>query len=69
MPNVLQVYFYKILILNNNTKAGLPNASYFHYLHHKFFECNYGGVTIPLDRWFGSFHDGSKEHHEKLFDK
>ena len=60
---------YDKLILNNKTKAGLPNASYFHYLHHKFFECNYGEVTIPLDRWFGSFHDGSKENHEKLFDK
>ena len=60
---------YDKLILNNKTKAGIPTPHYFHYLHHKFFECNYGEVTIPLDRWFGSFHDGSKERHEKLFDK
>lgn len=32
--------------------------SYFHYLHHKHFECNYGGSIIPLDKWFGSFRDG-----------
>jgi len=37
------------------------SGSYFHYQHHKFFECNYGGSMIPLDKWFGTFHDGSKE--------
>ena len=40
-----------------------------HYLHHKYFECNYGDLTIPFDKWFGSFHDGSKELDEKLFIK
>jgi len=29
----------------------------FHYLHHKFFECNYGPSDCPLDRWFGTFRD------------
>lgn len=33
-------------------------GSYFHYLHHRYFECNYGEATIPLDRWFGTFRDG-----------
>ena len=36
----------------------LPTGSYFHYLHHRYFECNYGGDTLPLDRWFGTFRDG-----------
>ena len=37
---------------------------YFHYLHHKYFECNYGGDgTVPMDKWFGSFHDGTEESH------
>ncbi|MDA0340368.1 MAG: sterol desaturase family protein [Proteobacteria bacterium] len=37
---------------------------YFHYLHHKYFECNYGGDgTVPLDKWFGSLHDGTEEGH------
>ncbi len=32
-----------------------------HYLHHKHFEVNYADGMIPLDKWFGSFHDGSPE--------
>lgn len=36
----------------------LPTGSYFHYLHHRYFECNYGEATLPLDRWFGTFRDG-----------
>ncbi len=37
---------------------------YFHYLHHKYFECNYGGDgTVPMDKWFGSWHDGTPEAH------
>ena len=34
---------------------------YNHYLHHKYFEVNYSDGIIPLDKWFGSFHDGSVE--------
>lgn len=34
---------------------------FFHQLHHRYFECNYGTVEMPWDRWFGSFHDGSDE--------
>lgn len=40
----------------------VPTGSYFHYLHHRYFECNYGGgVAIPIDRWFGTFNDGLPE--------
>ena len=35
--------------------------AYAHYLHHKYFEVNYGDGAVPLDRWFGTWHDGSKE--------
>jgi len=38
-----------------------PTGSYFHYLHHRYFECNYGESTIPLDKWFGTFRDGTPE--------
>lgn len=34
---------------------------YSHYLHHKLFEVNYSDGAVPLDRWFGSFHDGSPD--------
>ncbi|MDG1736430.1 MAG: sterol desaturase family protein [Paracoccaceae bacterium] len=39
---------------------------YAHYLHHRYFEVNYADGSIPLDRWFGTFHDGSDEAGEKL---
>ena len=43
-------------------KATLTSHAYIHYLHHKYFEVNYGGDgLIPLDRWFGTWHDGTKE--------
>jgi sterol desaturase/sphingolipid hydroxylase (fatty acid hydroxylase superfamily) len=35
-----------------------PTGSYFHYLHHRYFECNYGEALFPLDKWFGTFRDG-----------
>ena len=35
-----------------------PTGSYFHYLHHRYFECNYGESSLPLDKWFGTFRDG-----------
>ncbi len=41
-------------------------GSYFHYLHHKYFECNYGGSLAPLDKWFGTFHDGTNESYAHI---
>ena len=43
----------------------LPFGSYFHYLHHRLFDCNYGESTIPMDKWFGIFEDGSQTQTEK----
>ena len=40
--------------------------SHAHYLHHKYFECNYADGILPLDRWFGTFHVGSAEAHKSL---
>lgn len=42
-------------------KKQLQLADYFHQLHHRYFECNYGTMEMPWDEWFGSFHDGSDE--------
>ena len=47
-------------------KLGLEGGNYFHYLHHKYFECNYGGSLAPLDKLFGTFHDGTEEAHAAL---
>jgi sterol desaturase/sphingolipid hydroxylase (fatty acid hydroxylase superfamily) len=39
----------------------------FHNLHHKYFECNYGADgPLPLDKMFGTFHDGTKEAQTRM---
>jgi len=50
--------FEKLLIKD---KAITEAADFHHQLHHKYFECNYGNVDMPWDRWFGSVHDGSEK--------
>ena len=47
--------------LETKEDKGLQADSYFHYLHHRFFTVNFGTEAVPLDKWFGSFHDGSPE--------
>ena len=42
-------------------RALLGLGDFFHQLHHRYFECNYGGADVPCDLWFGSFHDGTPE--------
>ena len=39
---------------------------FFHHLHHRFFECNYGSGEFPLDRWLDTRHDGSREATEAV---
>ena len=51
-------------VVKDNVKV--PVASYFHQLHHRFFECNYGEPEFPFDYWFGTSHDGSPEMREKM---
>jgi len=50
--------FEKLLVKDT---AVFDSADFHHQLHHRFFECNYGTLDAPWDRWFGSFHDGSDE--------
>jgi len=50
--------FEKLLIKD---KALTEAADFHHQLHHKYFECNYGTVDAPWDKWFGSVHSGSDE--------
>ena len=40
-------------------KGKLPIGSYFHYLHHRNVNCNFGNDVVPMDRWFGNFYDGT----------
>ena len=42
-------------------KARLAVGGFFHQLHHRYFECNYGNQEFPLDKLFNTHHDGSEE--------
>jgi sterol desaturase/sphingolipid hydroxylase (fatty acid hydroxylase superfamily) len=44
----------------------LHGGDYFHNLHHRYFECNYGMLLVPLDKWAGTFHDGTPEAHRLM---
>ncbi|MDH3669968.1 MAG: sterol desaturase family protein [Gammaproteobacteria bacterium] len=41
-------------------------GDHFHQLHHRYFEVNYGNTPTPVDRLFGTWHDGTSEAHEAL---
>ena len=47
-------------------RLAIDGNCYFHYLHHKCFECNYGGGLVALDKLFGTFHNGSAEAQELM---
>lgn len=36
----------------------LQTGDFFHQLHHRYVNCNYGTVEMPWDKLFGTFHDG-----------
>ncbi|MDG2170282.1 MAG: sterol desaturase family protein [Opitutales bacterium] len=57
-PSFSHSGFEKLLVKD---KSVLEAADFHHQLHHRFFECNYGTVDAPWDRWFGSYHNGSDE--------
>ena len=42
-------------------KRRLAIGHFHHQLHHRYFECNYGSVDMPWDKFFGTFHDGTPE--------
>ncbi len=50
---------YENLLIKDKRKLTL--GTFYHQLHHRYFECNYGNQEMPWDRWFGTFHDGSQD--------
>jgi len=50
---------YENLLVKDKRRLAL--GTFYHQLHHRYFECNYGNQELPWDRWFGTFHDGSDE--------
>jgi len=52
------------LMLGNRPR--LLVGHFHHQLHHRYFECNYGSVDFPLDKLFGTFHDGTEASRRRL---
>ena len=50
---------YEGIVVGGKTRLSL--GDFFHQLHHRYFECNYGSPEMPWDVWLGSFHDGTPE--------
>ncbi len=44
-------------------------GAFHHQMHHRYFEVNYGNLEMPWDKWFGTFHDGTPDAHERLKDR
>lgn len=56
-PAISHSGFDQVVLGNKRVTAG----DLFHQLHHKYFEVNYGNTPTPLDKLFGSWHDGQPE--------
>lgn len=54
---------------DQEAKATLEVGDYFHYLHHRYFTVNYGNTGFPVDKWFGSYHDGTPEAQERMMQR
>lgn len=52
------------LVIRDKNRLAL--GTFHHQMHHRYFECNYGNLEMPWDVWFGSFHDGTADSHEKM---
>lgn len=58
--------FENLLVRN---KKWLALGTFHHQMHHRYFECNYGNLEVPWDKWFGSFHDGTEEAHRAMAER
>lgn len=52
------------VVVGEESSIGIE--SYNHYLHHKYFECNYADGVLPIDKLFGTFHDGTPESQARM---
>ncbi len=52
------------LVIKDKNRLAL--GTFHHQMHHRYFECNYGSLEMPWDKWFGSFHDGTVEANERM---
>jgi sterol desaturase/sphingolipid hydroxylase (fatty acid hydroxylase superfamily) len=60
---VCHLGFYKLEL---GCGKSFDTQAYAHYLHHTLFDVNYTDGALSLDRWFGSWRDGSAEADEAM---
>src|ERR1700729_1795278 len=52
--------------IETGKESSFDSHAYGDYLHHKYFEVNYGDGLVPLDKLFGTWHDGSPEAEARM---
>ncbi|MDE0308593.1 MAG: sterol desaturase family protein [Acidiferrobacterales bacterium] len=52
--------------IEKNGREILSLGTFHHQMHHRYIHCNYGGLEVPFDKFFSSFHDGTAQSHDKL---
>ena len=55
---------FEALLVKDQSRLQL--GTFHHQMHHRYFECNYGSLEIPWDKFFGSFHDGTEESDKRI---
>ena len=58
---------YEDLLIRDKRRLAL--GTFYHQLHHRYYECNYGNQEMPWDRWFGTFNDGTEEATRRTRDR
>ncbi len=54
------------IVLHTKSDTRVSIDGFHHYLHHRYFECNYGDNALPWDHWFGTLHDGTEASHKRM---
>ncbi|RYG89188.1 sterol desaturase family protein [Loktanella sp. IMCC34160] len=65
-PAVSHSGFEKLFV---KERSRMALGDFFHQLHHRYFECNYGTAEVPWDVVFGSFHNGTPEATRRIRDR
>ncbi len=55
--------------IETSDSQAIKTHAYAHYLHHKYFEVNYADGTLPLDKWMGTWHDGTPEGDRAMIER
>lgn len=55
---------FEALVVKDDNRLKL--GTFHHQMHHRYFECNYGSLEMPWDKFFGSFHDGTPEANARM---